>query len=142
MLVTRKRGLGPKAVYSALPITRRGGGQRWLRVELRAFDGGSRDATWLAALLACGAIADPDGGAVADQLFAESGVTLEGYLAARAQLPERGLETPFGRTSLRGLLPPFCAIAASTCQRLGVPDRDLAVLHDLAERARGRLSSR
>lgn len=138
MLVTRKRGLGPKAVYSALPITRRGGGQRWLRVELRAFDGGSRDATWLAALLACGAIAEPDGGAAADRLFAESGVTREDYLVARALLPERGLDTPFGRTTLRGLLPPFCAMAAAACARLGVADADLAVLYRLAQRANHR----
>ena len=111
-----------------------------LRVEVRSLDGGGPESTWLGALLVCGALVEEKSGAEADALFAASRVGREGFLAARASLPEQGLGTRFGRGSLssgsnqhslRDLLPEFCAIAGRGARRLGVPEEALTPLRQL-----------
>ncbi len=112
--------------------------RRWMRVELRSFDGGWSFATRLAALLACGALTDEGGGQATDELFMSTNMTAEKYLEARALLPSAGLDTPFGRTTLRALLTPFCDIAIEHNGRLGVPTAFMGVLSELRERAESR----
>jgi hypothetical protein len=70
-------------------------------------------------------------GAKADELFASCKVDRAGYLAARAALPEQGLNTPFGHTRLRELLPRLCAMALESCERLGVASEQLEPLRQL-----------
>jgi hypothetical protein len=104
---------------------------QWLRIEVRSLDGGGAKSTWLAALLVCGAIIDDVGGAMIDELFMSTGIDRAGYVQARASLPERGLDVPFGRTRLQSLLPRFCDIAAERCLALGVSEDKLAALYAL-----------
>lgn len=101
-----------------MPLEQENG--RWMRVEVRSPDGGGAQSTWLAALLVYGCLVDEEGGAVCDEVFASSRVTPEGYLEARARLPEQGLDTAFGRTTLRALLPKLCEVALERCLAQGV----------------------
>lgn len=103
------------------------GGQR---VELRMCDSGPWQAKALT-LISAALFTDPAGRAETMALLKDTGITMDGLQQSRKDICTQGLDTTFGKTTLRDLLPSVMQLAVNKNVAMGVDARELESLQSL-----------